>query len=253
MQDPTRRFSDRVENYVRYRPDYPRPVLDTLEAECGLNASSVVADIGSGTGILSEQLLSRGAEVFAVEPNREMRSAAEERLRGRARFHSIEGTAERTTLAAGGFDLATAAQAFHWFEPAAARAEFRRILKPEGFAVLIWNDRCTDTTPFLVAYEDLLRDFSTDYLQVDHRRIDAAALDAFFGPSGFSGRSFEHKQEFDYPGLEGRLLSSSYAPGPGHPRHQPMLAELQRIYQAHQREGRVIFEYRTRVYFGRMS
>src|SRR5215470_11011072 len=152
----TQRFSSRVDNYVLYRPGYPPEVLETLQRDCGLTSSSVVADVGSGTGLLTKVFLDNGNSVFAVEPNQDMREAGERSLGGYPRFTSVDGTAEATTLASHTVDLVTAGQAAHWFDLAKARAEFARILKPKGWAVLVWNERKTASTPFLVEYENLL-------------------------------------------------------------------------------------------------
>ncbi|MFN8177833.1 MAG: class I SAM-dependent methyltransferase [bacterium] len=251
--DPTKRFSDRVENYVKYRPRYPREVLDALRTECGLTPSSVIADVGSGTGILTEMLLANGNVVFAVEPNADMREAAERSLAGRSSFRSVAGRAEATTLGDSSVDIVTAGQAFHWFERDAARREFIRILRPGGWVALVWNEREADATPFLVAYEELLRRHSPDYLAVDHRQIDEEVLDAFFGAGGYRSKAFRNRQDFDYEGLEGRLLSSSYAPMPGHPNHAPMLKDLAAMFRTHARDGRVTFEYRTILFYGRLA
>src|SRR5690606_11903763 len=153
---PTRRFFDRVKDYVKYRPDYPSAAIDYIKEIAELSAGSPVADIGSGTGIFAKRLLETGASVFGVEPNAAMRSAAEEFLRSEPNFTSIDGTAESTTLRDSSVDLVTAAQAFHWFDPKPTRAEFARILKPSGRIVLIWNERLTDATPFLVEFERFL-------------------------------------------------------------------------------------------------
>ena len=248
----TSRFSDRVENYVRYRPGYPRDVLRVLERECGLTASHVVADIASGTGIWTRMWLDNGNPVFGVEPNPEMRQAGERLLASFPRFTSIAATAEATTLTDQSVDFVTAAQAAHWFDRGRTRREFARILKTAGWLVLLWNERLTDSTPFLQEYEELLQTYGTDYEQVRHERT-TDAVNEFFDPAPFQQRGFEMRQEFDYAGLEGRLLSSSYAPGPGHPRHEPMLRELRRIFARHANAGRVTFDYKTRVYFGRLK
>jgi SAM-dependent methyltransferase len=248
----TSRFSDRVENYIRYRPGYPIDVIELLRRECGLSVGSVVADIGSGTGVLSRMLLEAGSSVFGIEPNDAMRHAAEELLSGHKKFRSIAGSAEASTLDSGSVDLITAAQAAHWFERGRARAEFIRILKPGGWCALIWNERQTDSTPFLRGYEELLLHFATDYEDVRHERT-TATISEFFAPCRFVERVFHLRQEFDYKGLEGRLLSSSYAPTQGHPKHEPMLRELKRIFDAHARNGLVAFEYNTRVYYGRLE
>ena len=252
VADPRGRFSGRVEAYVRYRPGYPEAVVDLLATECGLTPRRVVADIGSGTGILSELLLKRGCRVFGVEPNREMREAGDKLLCAYPRFTSVDGTAEATTLPDASVDLVTAAQAFHWFDRRRARAEFARVLKPGGWVVLTWNLRRKDADPFAVAYERLLKEYSTDYEQVDHANVTDAVIAAFFSPSTVAVRTFPNRQVFDYEALEGRLMSSSYAPAPGHPNHAPMLAALRAIFERHNERGTVAFEYDTQVYFGRL-
>jgi len=252
MTDPTRRFSSRVENYIRYRPGYPPQVIELLVGRCGLRPTSLVADIGSGTGLLARLFLGYGCRVFGVEPNREMRAAGERLLAGFPSFTSVEGTAEATTLPAQSVDFVTAGQAFHWFDQARARAEFGRILRPGGWVVLVWNDRRTANTPFLAAYEQLLERYATDYAQVSHKRLDEGVIGAFFAPGAWSVQTFENRQLFDFAGLEGRLLSSSYAPEPGHPSHQPMIDALHTLFDAHQHEGQVAFEYDTIVYYGQL-
>ncbi len=226
----TSRFSDRVENYVRYRPGYPPEALQTLKDECGLAPSHVIADIASGTGIWTRMLLENGNRVFGVEPNAEMRKAGERLLASFPNFTSVAGTAEATTLADHSVDFITAAQAAHWFDRARARREFVRILKPGGWLVLLWNERLTDSTEFLRDYEQLLLTYGTDYEEVRHERT-TESVNEFFDPAPFQERVFDMRQEFDYAGVEGRLLSSSYAPGPGHPQHEPMLRELRRIFR----------------------
>jgi SAM-dependent methyltransferase len=248
----TSRFSDRVEDYIRYRPGYPPEALQALKIECGLNASHVVADIASGTGIWTRILLEHGNRVFGVEPNPDMRQAGERLLDGFSKFVSVGGSAEATTLTDHSVDFVTAAQAAHWFDRPRTRAEFVRILKPGGWLVLLWNERLIDTTPFLRDYEQLLLTFGTDYEDVRHERT-TDAVNEFFDPLPFQQRTFAMGQQFDYEGLEGRLLSSSYAPGPGHPKHEPMLKELRRIFDEHAQSGRVSFDYKTRVYFGKLK
>lgn len=251
-RDPIRRFSDRVADYVRYRPGYPEELLRTLEEKAGLGPDAVVADVGSGTGISSELLLRSGCTVYAVEPNPDMRRAAEEALGERPRFHSVDGTAEATTLADGGVDLVTAGQAFHWFDRQAARRELARILRPGGRVALFWNARRTDASPFLRAYEELLRRFGTDYRQVDHTRLGAAEFTAFFS-AAYESWSFPNRQVVDFDGLRGRLLSCSYAPAPGHPDHEPMLRDLRAIFERHEEDGQVRFEYDTELHLGPVS
>ena len=250
--DPTQRFSARVDNYIRYRPGYPPDVLEVLRKKCGLKAGSVIADIGSGTGLLAKLFLENGNPVFGVEPNKQMREAGERYLQNFSNFVSIAGAAEDTTLSSHSIDFVTAAQAAHWFDRDTARPEFVRILKPGGWTVLIWNERRTQSTPFLEAYEKLLLTYGTDYQQVRHERT-TDTIETFFAPSAYQAVVFECAQEFDYTALEGRLLSSSYAPLPGHPNCRPMLDELRRLFDAYQVNGRVAMEYNTRMYYGQLT
>lgn len=245
----TERFSSRVENYVRFRPGYPKEILEVLESQCGLSASSTVADIGSGTGILTQLVLASGAEVYAVEPNAAMRTAGEAVLGRDEHFTSVEGTAEATTLPDGSIDLIVAGQAFHWFDRLAARHEFDRILRTNGWIALVWNERSATLTPFLVGYERILHAYAPGYAEVDHRRHNVETLTPFFhGP--MTHRIFANAQRFDFEGLKGRLLSSSYAPELGHPNHEPMIEELKQLFDETQVDGKVDFAYDTHVYFG---
>jgi SAM-dependent methyltransferase len=245
----TSRFSDRVENYVRYRPGYPADALQCLRTECGLKPQHVIADIASGTGIWTRMLLENGNPVFGVEPNAEMRLAGERLLADFPRFTSVAGTAEATTLPSTSVNFVTAAQAAHWFDRERSRREFIRILKPSGWLVLLWNERVVDGTPFLRDYEQFLLTFGTDYKDVRPERT-RDAVNEFFDPAPYQERMFGMRQEFDYAGLEGRLLSSSYAPAAEHPQHRPMLGELRRIFAKHAMNEKVGVDYKTRVYFG---
>jgi SAM-dependent methyltransferase len=254
--DPTQRFSDRVEDYIRYRPTYPEGVIGLLTDETSLTPSSVIADVGSGTGISSELFLRNGNTVFGVEPNQEMRQAAERLLAEYPRFHSTIGRAEDTSLADASVEYVVAGQAFHWFDPRTARQEFQRILAPSGWIVLMWNTRRVDSTPFLGDYEALLQRYGTDYKQVQHRNIDVSMLSALFG--GEIGRDFElrklyNEQRVDFDGLRGRLLSSSYTPTANHPGYKPILRDLKRIFDEHADANAVSLEYDTEIYFGHLK
>lgn len=248
-RDPTERFSDRVDDYVRYRPHYPTAVRDYLRDEAGLTAAATVADVGSGTGILSEPFLKNGNRVFGVEPNAAMRAAAEALLAHYPNFVSVDGTAEATTLPDDHVDFVTAGQAFHWFDQDKARAEFRRILRPEGVVALVWNTRDVAGSPFMQQFEALMARYGTDYHEVCHKG-DEAALHAFFADD-VRQATFANEQLFDLEGLKGRTLSSSYAPLAGHPNHAPLTAALEDLFQRHAENGRIRFLYRTKLYVGR--
>jgi SAM-dependent methyltransferase len=250
--DAKQRFSNRVADYVRYRPGYPAAVLDLLRAECGLRPGHVIADIGSGTGFLSELFLKNGNRVYGIEPNTEMRQAGEEYLASYDGFSSIEGSAESTTLDDSSIGFVTAGQAFHWFDPQAARREFLRILKPAGWVVIAWNDRRMEEQQLTREYEQLLERFGIDYKRVKVAYPELHHIRSFFSDGKFFSHDLPNEQVLDWDGLRGRLRSSSFTPTEGHANHAPMMAELERIFQTHQRDGRVRMEYWTRVYFGQL-
>ncbi len=252
MVESIKRFSSRVENYVKYRPGYPPAVIDLLASKCDLSKDSIVADIGSGTGILSELFLRNGNKVFGVEPNEQMRAAAERLMKDYSNFTSIDGKAEATTLVRHSLDFITAGQAFHWFDRQQTRREFRRILKSNGWTVLIWNERRLDSNDFLRALEELLLKFGTLYEQVRHENV-YSDIAAFFGAGGFEVATFENLQPVDLEGFKGRIFSASYTPEPGHPNFEPMLEQLLAIFSVHQKDGKVTIEYDTKVYYGRLG
>lgn len=252
--DSTERFSSRVADYVRYRPDYPPALLDWLHQDIGVPTETLVADIGAGTGISTRLFLAAGHPVIAVEPNAAMRDAAEQLLApDYLRLKVADGTAEATGLADNSVGLVAAAQAFHWFDTTAVRREWARILQPEGMALVFWNSRLLDASPFLIGYEQLLLEFGTDYTEVAERYQDDDTMRAWFG-EGLRGMArLPNVQRMDYDGLRGRLLSSSYAPQPGHPRHAAMLDALQQLFDAHAVDGQIAFEYQTRAFVGTLD
>ncbi len=241
---PTKRFSSRVEDYIRYRPSYPAAVVEFLARECGLTAHSRIAYIGSGTGLLARLFLDFGCEVVGVEPNAEMRRGGEKTLAGQARFHSVDGRAEATTLPEHSVDFVTAGQAFHWFDVDGARAEFRRILKPEGWVALVWNERKI-APGFMAGYEDIVTRYGPERAHAEPQDFDR-----FFGNGAWRLEKFPNQQEFDLAGLGGRFLSSSYAPEAGRPGYEAWMEELSRLFATHQRGGRVTLIYETEVYLG---
>ena len=248
----TERFSDRVDDYVRYRPGYPPEALEPLRRECGLGDEATVADVGAGTGIWTERLLDSGCRVLALEPNREMREAGRRRLGKEAGVTWLDGTAEETGLPDGSVDLVTAAQAFHWFDRPRARAELARVLGSGGWMAVIWNERHKATTPFLAAYEELLLRWAIDYERIDHSQIGRRDLDPFFAPGELLEFRCDNQQVLDLDGLEGRLRSCSYAPPAGHPDHAPMMAELRRAFAEHEDRGQVTIDYDCQIYYGRL-
>jgi len=214
--DNTHRFSNRVDNYVKYRPGYPSAVLDLLTQVTGFSPAWKVADIGSGTGISTALFLGNGNTVYAVEPNDAMREKAEELPGNDPGFISINGTAEHTGLAASSVDLVIAGQAFHWFEPVAPRKEF-----------------------------------GTDYAQVNHSNVTLKEIESFFRPMPFQLKVTGNRQTFDWERLKGRLLSSSYIPIEENDIYKKMIEQLRQIFVSWQKDGVVHFDYQTKLYIAR--
>jgi SAM-dependent methyltransferase len=248
--DPTKRFSDRVDNYVKYRPTYPPEVLDYLKAECDLTSKSVIADVGAGTGIFTKLLLDKGYKVFAVEPNQPMLKAAIEQLSTYKNFNPVSAGAECTGLPNESVDLIVCAQAFHWFSNDNTRVEFNRILKPGGKAALIWNNRATNTDRFSIEYDALLKNDSVDYNKVNHQNIKDLDFKVFFKDGKYEVKTFPNAQVFDEEGLIGRAFSSSYVPPQGTDEGEVFLKLLQELFAKYNENGKISFHYKTEIYLG---
>lgn len=247
MSDSVERFSIRADAYSRYRPSYPRAVLDVLERQCGLTPASVIADIGCGTGLLADLFLAYGCQVIGVEPNQEMRQAGERFLAGHGRFHSVSGRAEATGLPDSSVDMVTAAQAFHWFDAQRCHTEFRRILRPDGWLVLVWNERPRDAAGFQAEYAETANRYANEL-----NRIKEENIDVVFGGRSWRLERLSNQQRLDRDGLVGRLSSTSYAPAPGTPEHDAMEQALSALFDRHQHDGYVTLLYETLVYFGKL-
>ncbi|MDQ3633662.1 MAG: class I SAM-dependent methyltransferase [Acidobacteriota bacterium] len=245
------RFDNRVENYVKYRPHYPLEVLEFFRDELNLKKSSVIADIGSGTGISSKLFLENGNKVFGIEPNKLMREASVEYLKDYPNFKVIDGTSENTTLEDKYVDFIIAAQAFHWFNPAKTLTEFRRILRKNAFVSLIWNERQLDTNKFLRDYENLLTEFGSDYENVRHDKITKKSLNEFFKTNIYR-KTFENSQTLDFNGLLGRLLSSSYMPSEENPLFEEMKKSLKQLFAEHARKGKIKVLYNTNIFYTKL-
>jgi SAM-dependent methyltransferase len=248
MTNTVERFSDRVENYVKYRPGYPPEVLDLFRKEMNLQKTAVIADIGSGTGISAKIFLENGNTVFGVEPNELMREAAGNFLKDFPNFKSARGTAENTNLPDKSIDFVIAAQAFHWFEKEKTRNEFKRILRPKGFVALIWNERQLDTNNFLREYENFLIKFGNDYEKVRHDNISEENLSEFF-QTDFRQNSYLNAQTLDFEGLKGRILSSSYMPSENDSKFEPMIRELRGVFDKYAENGKIQVLYNTNVFY----
>jgi len=247
LVDPKKRFSSRVENYIKYRPNYPLEIIDFLKEKRILAEDTVIADIGSGTGILTKIFLDNGNRVYGVEPNKDMREAAEKMLREYTNFSSCEGSAESTGLEHKSIDLIIAGQAFHWFNVDEAKREFKRILKPNGNVALIWNHRGKAGSDFNNSYEKFTLKYGTDIKEV---RKNEGNVDLFFN---YQKETFDNFQELDFTSFKGRVLSSSYIPLADNPIFPKMMLELEDLFNRHQHNGIIRFVYDTEVYLGKLE
>ncbi len=246
----TERFTGRAAYYAKYRPSYPKSLVDELLMLAVVPQDGRVADLGSGTGIFTELLLERGMTVYAVEPNDDMRHMAEERLSGLKGFVSVEGTAENTGLDDQSVDTATAAQSYHWFEPDATRRELRRILVPRGYVVLLWNERQMDVDQFGRDYEALVNEFSPEHASIEKRKEDPERI---FADSLFERRTYANDRNLDLSGLKGMAASVSYLPAPGQKGYEEFCTRLEMLFARHERGGRVTVHLRTECCFGRLD
>ncbi|PZF74925.1 class I SAM-dependent methyltransferase [Taibaiella soli] len=245
------RFSNRVADYIKYRPHYPEAIIDFLQAQYELSAGKLIADIGAGTGISSELFLEAGYPVIGVEPNKEMREASEELLQQYKTFRAVDGSAEHTGLDSGSVHAIVCGQAFHWFDIAKAKEEFKRILKKNGLVILIWNERRV-ASDFEKEYDLLIEKHARDYIKVGHRNIDLENIQAFFAPNSCQLETFANSQIFDFNGLEGRLVSSSYMPPRNDAGYVPMITDLKQLFDRYQSNNSITIQYDTKVYVGRL-
>jgi SAM-dependent methyltransferase len=253
ISNPTERFSGRVESYRRYRPGYPPELVGWLRAEWGLcpDAAAVV-DIAAGTGLLTEIFLDAGFGVTALEPNDEMRAACAALEANYPKLRCVAGKAEATGLPDASADLITVAQAMHWFDLERTRAEFARILKPGGACAVIYNNRRLGGDAFHDGYERLLREFGVDYINVKDQHVGRRRLAQFLAPAEMHCRTFPNAQSLTLEALEGRILSSSYIPQPGHPRFAEMHSAIRQLFDETVQNGTVAIQYDCVACWGRL-
>ncbi|HEX4039850.1 MAG TPA: class I SAM-dependent methyltransferase [Acidobacteriaceae bacterium] len=253
IPNPTQRFTGRVEAYRRYRPTYPPAVVDLLRRECGLSADAQMADIAAGTGLLTERFLAAGFSVTAIEPNDEMRAACAALGSHYPKLTIVDGVAESTGLADHSIDLITVAQAMHWFDLDRTRAEFLRVLGPGAWCAVIYNNRRLSGDPFHDAYEQFLLEYGDDYAAVKQQHVGRKRLAQFFAPAPMQCATLPNPQPLTMEALEGRVLSSSYSPQPGHPRFEAMRAALVHLFAEIQQNGVVTMHHDCVVCYGRLT
>jgi SAM-dependent methyltransferase len=250
MLSPEERFTARVTDYAKSRPSYPDGLIPLLIKKYGLSNQSVVADIGSGTGLLSESFLKNGNTVYGVEPNDVMREAGERYLMDYDNFVSVPGSAERTQLIEDCCDFVVAGQAFHWFNRALARPEFRRILKPKGWVMLAWNILNPADKGLSLEYEQLFQCHGVNYQGGGYHLVSQEILKNFFGSYEFA--ILPNPKIFDFEGFQSRVFSSSYAPLPGDSGYEEMKIDALQLFERYQKKGKIELIYQTRLYLGQL-
>jgi len=250
---PKERFSARVENYAKYRPTYPKDIINIFTNKYALDYDSIIADIGSGTGIFSRLLLENGFKVFGVEPNQEMKKYAEHNLSKFHGFVSCTGSAEKTTLADNSIDAITVAQAFHWFDVEPTINEFNRILKQNGLVFLIWNDRKVQGSQFLRKYEETLIKYCSEYEEINHKNYSRERIKSIFHGKEIAEHHFENHQMLDLQSLFGRLESSSYCPKEKDKIYKPLMESIGELFTEHHDGGQVVIDYDCVLYCIRLK
>jgi SAM-dependent methyltransferase len=248
--EPLTRFSNRAESYAHHRPSYPQALYDHLRLAAALAPGALVADIGSGTGLLSKLFLENGHPVIGVEPNGPMRAAGEVFLAAFPDFKSLDGAAEELPLDDNSVDLLVAGQAFHWFQPTDFRREAQRVLRPGAHAALIWNRR-DESDPFVRTYEQLLNDLAVDYYKADPKhRLRQESILEFFQPRTPHYTTFPNPLPYDWGGLQGLASSQSYVPLPDHPNYVPFFTRLEELFEQFNQNGAVTLALLTHLYHG---
>ncbi|HEY8891035.1 MAG TPA: class I SAM-dependent methyltransferase [Clostridium sp.] len=247
--NPKGRFSNRVENYAKYRPNYPNDIINFLNTTIGLTNKAIIADIGSGTGISAQLFLDNGNEVYGIEPNTEMRAAGEKRLNQYTNFHSVDASSESTKLESESVDMITVGQAFHWFEPEPTKKEFLRILKPNGFVVIVNNRIKLRGDKFMGEYMELIEKYAdsepTKSLNTD--------LPNFFNSKIIYKEIFYNPQVYNLKKLLGNLLSYSYISNEENSRFNYMISEFELLFKKHNDNGTLIFHYETVLCYCKMK
>ncbi|WP_341831439.1 class I SAM-dependent methyltransferase [Sphingobacterium thalpophilum] len=240
------RFTDRVVDYEKFRPCYPNEIIQVLKEQIGLDKKWLVADIGSGTGLSTQLFLENGNDVFAVEPNREMRESLLHHFKTYRNLIALNATAENTSIESGCVDLIFAGQSFHWFDREACKREFARILTENGRIVLVWNQRDPDDA-FQQEYEDFLLSHIPSYQSVSHKNISDDDLKQFFGSRSMTKVTLPNQQILDLRSFLGRVRSSSYFPKE-QAENKTLYDDLRTLFDKYAIAERIVFKYITEIY-----
>lgn len=253
MKQGSERYSDKTEDYAKYRPNFPDELVEYLYMKGDISNTAVIADIGSGTGRFTRLLLEKGNLVYGVEQNNEMRIKAEELLSQFSKFVSIKGSAERTGLEDKSIDLITIAQAFHWFNKEESLMEFKRILKDNGQVFIVWDDFVSDYNDFTKELSAASSTFRNVQPQSDVKKSTRnEMIEEFFKDNKYITTTFMREIYQGFDGIKGGMLSASYAPKLGEENYEVFILELQRVFDKYQNNGSVCTAFRSVCYLGRL-
>lgn len=245
------RFSNKAEKYELYRPAYPEDSISKILELCNVIPSDNVkiADIGSGTGKFTKLLLDKEFMVYAIEPNEQMRTIAENKFINYKNFNSINKTAESTGLEDNSISIITVAQAFHYFDLDKVKKEFKRILKSDGKVVLLWNFRLRESN-FIKEYENIIYNLHSSKVKPTHAQdnmTDKVFKDFF---ENYEIINISNSQEFDFESLWGRTLSNNHMPNENEPEYLQLYDDIKKLFNKYQKKGKVLFQYRTQIVVG---
>jgi SAM-dependent methyltransferase len=248
----TDKFTDKAEVYAKYRPSYPHEYIEYLISETGLHEDCIIADIGSGTGILSRQLLERGFTVIGVEPNDDMRTIAEQTLNLDSRFISVKATAENTTIKDNCIDLVTVAQAFHWFDIEQFRMECQRILKQDAKVALVWNSR-DGSSDLNKESADVCQKYCPNFKGFSGGMEETPiTFQQFFKDGKYDFKYFRNDLPYNLIGFLGRYLSASYSPKKTDKEYNPFITALSNLFDKYSNDGIIVIPNITRSYLGKV-
>ncbi len=243
------RFSERAIPYAQCRWDYAEEAIQALVTACGLSAESIIADIGSGTGMVARHFVDRVRTVFAVEPNADMRNGATPALQAHQSYRSVNGLADATTLPDQSVVMITVGRALHWFPPESTRVEFCRILEPRGWLAIL-SVPCTDAALLDSMDGVRLEENGWDFA-ADKERMNLVPLSFYFGHDGFRKLSVAGSVREPWEAFLGRWCSVSAAPGPDHPLRPKFERALRDVFERHAADDVLHISNATEVAFGR--
>ena len=248
--DTVKVFSSKAEKFAKYRWCYAAEATETICRIAHISATSVIADVGSGTGILTGEFVDKVQRVYAVEPNPEMRQYAEKALARHPAFCSIDGLSNATTLPDRSVDLITVGQALHWFLPEATKQEFLRILKPGGWLAVLWKEG-TDQ-----AMEEAMRSLFTEqygWNTSGTKQKPDKPTEFYYGGQDYLRMSYPQIIQESWEAFFGALCSSAFAPDEDNPLYPNLERAVQEVFNRFSTGGLITVKNATELCLGQIG